>query len=170
MNSLPSRQSSLQLSFAPCVMSLSPHTAFIPTISYASPFWSFPGILVHSIYHLSVYMYNIRFTLLTNFKMYNMLLLSCFSVTQLCLTLCSPMDCCMPGFFVPHYLPEFVQTHAHWVDDAIQPSHSLLPSSPPALNLSQHQGVFQWVSSSHQVTEVLQLQFQHQVAFCMADF
>ena len=96
MNSLPSRQSSLQLAFAPCVMSLSPHTAFIPTISYASPFWSFPGILVHSIYHLSVYMYNIRFTLLMNFKMYNMLLLSCcFSVTQLCVTLCSPIYCCM---------------------------------------------------------------------------
>ena len=151
-------------------MSLSSHTAFIPTISYAYPFWPFPGILVHSIYLSSVYMYNIRFTLLTSFKMYNMLLLSCFSVTQLCLTLCSPMDCCMPGFFDPHYLPEFVQTHVHWVGDAIQPSHLLLPPSSPALNLSQHQGVFQWVSSLHQVTRVLQLQLQHQVPFCMADF
>ena len=50
---------------------------------------------------------------------------------------------------VLHYLPEFVQTHVHWVGDAIQPSHPLSPISPPALNLSQHQGLFQWVSSSH---------------------
>ena len=169
MNSLTCGQGSLQLTFAPCVMSLSSHTAFIPTISYTYPFWPFPEILVHSIYLSSIYMYNTRFTLLTNFKMYNMLLLSCFSVTQLCLTLCSSMDCCTPGFFVRHYLSEFVQTHAHWVDGAIQPSHPLLPPFSPALNLSQHQGVFQWVSSSHQVTRVLQLQLQHQVLFCMAD-
>ena len=109
-------------------MFLSSHIAFIPSVSYTCPFWPFPEILVHSIYLSSIYMYNTRFTLLTNFKMYNMFLLSCcFSVTQLCLTLCSPMDCCMPGFFVPHYLPEFVQTHAHWVDGAIQSSHPLLP-------------------------------------------
>ena len=57
----------------------------------------------------------------------------------------TPRGCSTLGFPVLHYLLEFVQTHAHWVDDAIQPSHSLSPPSPPALNLSQHQGLFQWV-------------------------
>ena len=83
----------------------------------------------------------------------------CCSVTQLCLTLCDPMDCNTPGFLVLHHLLELAQTHVSWVSDAIQPSHPL--SSPsPALNLSQHQGLFQWVSSSHQVAKVLE--FQHQ--------
>ena len=71
------------------------------------------------------------------------------------------MDCSTPGFPVLHYLLEFVQVHVHWVEDAIQPSHSLLPTSP-ALNLSQHQGLFQWVISSHQMAKVLELQLQHQ--------
>ena len=66
----------------------------------------------------------------------------CFcSVAKSCLTLCYPMDCNIPGFPVLHYLPEFVQTHVHWVSDAIEPSHPLLPPSPPALSLSQHQGL-----------------------------
>ena len=73
--------------------------------------------------------------------------------------LCDHMDCSMPGFPVLHYLLESAQTHVHWVSDTIQPSHPLLPSSPPALNLSQDQSLFQWVGSSHQVAEVLQLQF-----------
>ena len=72
------------------------------------------------------------------------------------------MGCCTPGFPVLHYLPEFAQTHAHWVDDAIQPSHPLSPPFSPTLNLSQHQGLFQWVGSSHQVVKVLELQLQHQ--------
>ena len=63
------------------------------------------------------------------------------------------MDCCMPGFTVLHHLLEFAQTHAHQVGDAIQLSNPLLPPSPPAFNLSQHQGLFQWVSSSHQVAK-----------------
>ena len=63
------------------------------------------------------------------------------SVTQLCLTLCDPMNCSLPGFLVHHQLPEFTQTHVHRVSDAIQPSHSLSFPSPPALNLSQHQGL-----------------------------
>ena len=67
------------------------------------------------------------------------------SVTQLCLTPCDPMDCSMPGFPVHHRLPEFTQTPVHRVDDAIQSSHPLLSPSLPALNLSQHQGLFQWV-------------------------
>ena len=65
------------------------------------------------------------------------------SVTQSCLTLCDPMNCSMPGLPVHHQLPEFTQTHVHWVGDAIQPSHLLSSPSPPAFNLSQHQGLFQ---------------------------
>ena len=84
------------------------------------------------------------------------------SVAQSCPTLCDPMDCSTPCLPVHHQLPEFTQTHVHWVSDAIQPSHPLSSPSPPALNLSQHQGLFQWVSSSHQVTKVLELPLQHQ--------
>ena len=80
----------------------------------------------------------------------------------MCRTLCNPIDCNMPGIPVHHQFPEFTQTHVHWVDDAIQPSHSLSSPSPPALNLSQHQRLFKWVSSLHQVAKVLELQLQHQ--------
>ena len=65
--------------------------------------------------------------------------------------LCDPMNCSMPGFPVHHQLPEFTQTHVQWIGDAIQPSHPLLSPSPPAFNLYPHQGLFKWVSSSHQV-------------------
>ena len=68
----------------------------------------------------------------------SLLLNCCCSVTQLCPSLCDPMDCSMLGFPVLHYLPEFVQTHVHWVDNAIQPSHPLPLPPPPALNLSKH--------------------------------
>ena len=81
----------------------------------------------------------------------------CCSVAQSCLTLCDPMDCSMPGFPILHHLPELAQTHVHWVGDVTQPSHPLSPPSPPALNLSQHQSLFQSVSSSHQVARVLEL-------------
>ena len=84
------------------------------------------------------------------------------SVTQSCSTFCDPMNCSAPGLPVHHQLPESTQTHVHWVSDAIQPSHPLLSPSPPALNLSQHQGLFKWVSSSHQVAKVLEFQLQHQ--------
>ena len=84
------------------------------------------------------------------------------SVTQFCPTLSDPMDCSMPGFPVQHQLPELTQTPFHWVTDAIQPSHPLLSPSPPAFNLFQHQGLFQWVSSLHQVAKVLEFQLQHQ--------
>ena len=67
-----------------------------------------------------------------------------------------------PGLPVHHQLPEFTQAHVHQVRDAIQPSYPLLSPSPPAFNLSQHQGLFKWVSSSHQVAKVLELQLQHQ--------
>ena len=84
------------------------------------------------------------------------------SVTQLCLTLCDPIDWSTPCLLVRHQLPELAQTHVHWVGDAIQPSHPLSSPSPPTFNLSQHRGLFQWVSSSHQVAEVLEFQLQHQ--------
>ena len=83
------------------------------------------------------------------------------SVAQSCPTLCDPMDYNMPGLPV-YQLPEFTQTHVHWVSDAIQPSHPLLSPSPPTFNLSQHRGLFKWVSSLHEVAKVLEFQLQHQ--------
>ena len=80
------------------------------------------------------------------------------SVTQSCPTLCHPMNCSTPGLPVHHQLPKFTQTHVHRVGDAIQPSHPLLSPSPPALNLSQHHSLFQWVSSSHEVAKLLEFQ------------
>ena len=77
------------------------------------------------------------------------------SVTQSCPTLCDPVDCRTPSFPVHHQLPELTQTHAHQVSHAIQSPHPLSSPSPPAFNLSQHQGLFQWVSSLHQVARVL---------------
>ena len=84
------------------------------------------------------------------------------SVAQSCPTLCDPMNHSMPGLPVHHQLPESTQTHVHWIGDAIQPSYPLSSPSPPALNLSQHQGLFQWISTSHQVVKVLEFQLQHQ--------
>ena len=84
------------------------------------------------------------------------------SVTQLCPTLCDPMDYSMPGFLVHHQLPELTQTDDCGVGDAIQPFHPLLSPSPPSFSLSQHQGLFQWVSSSRQVARVLEFPPQHQ--------
>ena len=91
------------------------------------------------------------------------------SVAQSCPTLCDPMNRSMPGLPVHHQLPQFIQTHVHWVSDAIQPSHPLLSPSPPAFNLSQHQGLFKWVSSSYQVANVLEFQLQHQSFQCSGD-
>ena len=84
----------------------------------------------------------------------------CCSVTHSCPALCNPVDCSTPGFHALHHLPELAQIHVHRVGDAIQPSHPLSSPSPPAFNLSQHQGLFQWVSSSHQMAKVLELQHQ----------
>ena len=83
------------------------------------------------------------------------------SVAQSCLTLCDPMNHSTPGLPVHHQLPVFTQTHVHWVSDAIQPSHPLSSPSPPASNLSQHQGLFKWVISPRQVAKVLEFQLQH---------
>ena len=84
------------------------------------------------------------------------------SFAQSCPTLCNPMNWSMPGFPIHHQLPEPAQTHVHRIGDAIQSSHPLSAPSPPAFNLSQHQGLFQWVSSSHLVAKVLEFQLQHQ--------
>jgi len=84
------------------------------------------------------------------------------SGAQSCLTLCDPMNHSTPGLPVHHRLLEFTQTHVHRVGDAIQPSHPLSSPSPPAPNPSQHQGLFQWVTSSHEVAKVLEFQLQHQ--------
>ena len=93
---------------------------------------------------------------------YNTCIAQFSSVAQSCPTLCDPMNRSTPGLPVHQKLPEFAQTHVHWVGDAIQPSHHLSSPSPPALNLSQHQGLFKWVSSSHEVAKVLEFQLQHQ--------
>ena len=90
-----------------------------------------------------------------------MLMLYCYSVTQ------SYLDSLQPhgvqhAIPVPYHLLKFAQVHVHCISDAIQPSHPLMPSSPSALNLSQHQGLFQWVVCSHQMTKILELQLQHQ--------
>ena len=84
------------------------------------------------------------------------------SVTQSCPTLCNPVDCSTLGLPVHHQLPEFTQTHAYCVSNAIQPSHPLLSPSSPTFNLSQKHGLFQWGSSSHQVAKVLEFQLQNQ--------
>ena len=81
------------------------------------------------------------------------------SVAQSCPTLCHPMDCSTPGFPVHHKLPELIQNHVHRVGGAIQPFHPLLSPSPPAFSHSQHQGLFQWLSSSHQVAKYWSLSF-----------
>ena len=96
--------------------------------------------------------------MIQDFKLSTKLIFCCCLVTKSCPTLCNPMYCCTPGFPVLHYLPEFAQTRVHWVSDAIQLSHPLSLPSPSALNLSQYQGLFHWVCSSHQVAKVLEHQ------------
>ena len=83
------------------------------------------------------------------------------SVAQLCPALCNPMDCSTPVLPVHHQLQEFTQTHVHWVRDAIQPSYPLSSPSPPTFSLSQHQDLFKWVSSSHQVAKMFEFQLQN---------
>ena len=99
---------------------------------------------------------------LTNKWKIHMCLFQFNSVTQSCLTLCDSMDCSISGFSVHHQHAELTQTHVHQVGDCIQPSCPLSSPSPPAFSLSQHQGLFQWVSSLHQVAKVLEFELQHQ--------
>ena len=93
------------------------------------------------------------------FKTYPLQSIQFSSVTQSCPTLCDPMNWSTPGLPVHHQLPEFTQTHVHRVSDAIQPSHPLSSHSPPAPNPSQHQSLFQWVNSSHEVAKVWSFSF-----------
>ena len=79
-----------------------------------------------------------------------------------CVWLCDPIDCSTPVFPAHHQFPELTQTHVHWLGDDIQPSHPLSSPSPPAFNLSQHQGLFKWVSFLYQVAKLLEFQLQHQ--------
>ena len=92
----------------------------------------------------------------------NQLYCCCCWVAQLCPTLCNPMDCSTLGLSVPHNLPKLDQVHVHCIGDTIHPSHPLMPSSPFALNFSQHQGPFQWVNCLYQMTRILECQLQHQ--------
>ena len=101
-------------------------------------------------------------TLTTSQVMRPQWLLQFSSVAQSCPILCNPIDCSRPGLPAHHQLSEFAQTHVHWVSDAIQSSHPLSFPSPPTFNFSQHQGLFQRVSSSQQVAKVLEFQLQHQ--------
>ena len=110
--------------------------------------WEIPAITLNS-------------TAILNFKRGNWIKRKCgCSVILLCPILHDSMNCSQPGFPVLQYLLEFAQALFHWVDDAFQPSHPLLHPSPLVLNLSQHQGLFQWVGSSHHVAKVLELQHQ----------
>ena len=84
-------------------------------------------------------------------------LITCCSGTKSCPAICNLMYCSMPGCLVLHHFSEFTQAHVHWVGDAIEPFHPLSSPCPPALNLSQHQGLFKWVSSSHQVAKILRV-------------
>ena len=107
-------------------------------------------------------MFALRYHWLYLIKLLTPSLLQFSSVTQSCLTPCNPMNHSIPGLPVHHQLPEFTQTHMHRVGDVIRPSHPLSSPSPPAPNPSQHQGLFQWVNSLHEVAKVLEFQPQHQ--------
>ena len=129
-----------------------------PHVSQSSSSWNQPRPVALKLTWLSV--------IPTAFKIKSKLLslasVQFSSVAQTCLTLFDPMDCSTPDLPVHHKLPEFTQTHVHWVGDAIQRSHPLLFPSPPVYNLSQHQGLFKWVSSLHQVAKVLEFLLQYQ--------
>ena len=139
---------SLSFSFIHVLSSSFPFLPLPPRNSFFLP--TNPFFL--STYHLSAHHLSIFFKKIINhFYFYRC------TVTQSCLTLCSLMDCSAPGFPILHYLLEFAQIHVHWFGGAIQPFHSLSPPSPPALSLSQHRGLFQWVSSLNQVALFINL-------------
>ena len=100
-------------------------------------------------------MRNMKVTEIKGFILAVVQLLSCIRIFEI------PMDCSTPGFPVPHHLPEFAQIHVHWIRDAIQPSHPLPPTFPFAFNLPQYQGLFQWVSFSHQVAKYWSFSISH---------
>ena len=107
-------------------------------------------------------LYNSRLLFMSSYNWVHYNSVQFSSVTQLCPTLWDPMNHSTPGLPAHHQLPESTQTHVHWVGNAIQPSHPLSSPYPPTFNLSQHQDLYKWVSSSHQVAKVLEFQLQHQ--------
>ena len=121
--------------------------------------YKFPSLGIHWAFKLGIKNKRLIFCNCKYFKLQD---IQFSSVPQSCPTFCNPMNCSTSGLPVHHQIPESTQTHVHWVGDAIQPSHPLSPPSPPALNLSQHQGLFKWVNSSHQVAKLLEFQLQHQ--------
>ena len=136
----------------PLLPLLGPQVCFLCLCLHCSPENRFIStIFLDSIYMCEYMMF--VFLFLTYFTLYQF-----SSVAHLCPTLCDPMNCSTPGLPVHHQCPEFTQTHVRWVGDAIQPSHPLLSPSPPAPNPSQHQSLFQWVNSSHEVAKVLEFQ------------
>ena len=136
------------------------HAPYIPStfLSYNWKFVPFDTFLQFPFPHVLP----LATTSLISFSMSLFVSVQFSSVAQLCLTLCNPMDCSMQGLPVHHQLPEPTQTHVHWAGDAIQLSHPLSSPSSPAFNLSQHPGLFKWVSSLHQVAKVLEFQPQYQ--------
>ena len=106
-------------------------------------------VMITGYHHLNSFISKYKETFMSSLVQFS-------SVTHLYLTLCDPRNHRTPGLPVHHQLPESTQTHVYWVDDAIQPSHPLSSPSPPALNLSYHQGLFKWISSLHQVAKVLE--------------
>ena len=124
------------------------------------------GLVSHSSLSVPHIVFGTQFVILHDFWMdvdyLTIIFIQFSSVAQLCRTLGDPMDCSTPGFPVHHQLPEPDQTHVHWVGDDIQPSHPLSSPSPPAFSLSQHQSLFKWVNSSHEVAKVMEFQPQHQ--------
>ena len=137
-------------------------------------FWptSFPGRIPRKLYF---FFFFLHFPSTNNFSLKALTVLCTYPVVNFFSTmqissvqplsrvrLCYTMDCSMPGLPVHHHFPELTQTPVHRVGDAIQPSHPPSSPSPPAINLSQHQGLFKWVSSSHKVAKGLEFQLQHQ--------
>ena len=130
------------------------HSSILP---WKIPWTDEPGRLQ------SMELQRVRYNWAHTHKLINCNNLSQFSsVAQSCPIHCDPMNCSMPGLPVPHQLPESTQTHVHCISDGIQPSHPLLPPFPPNLNLSQHQGLFKWVSFLYQVAKVSKFQLQYQ--------
>ena len=121
-------------------------------------FWYSPKQSIHPESPLRLLTYKSTWDNKCAFKLLSLWYFQFSSFAQSCPTLCDPMNRSTPGLPVHHQLPEFTQTHVHWVSDAIQPSHPLSSPSPPAPNSSQHQSLFQWVNSSQEVAKVLEFQ------------
>ena len=136
------------------------HIKWYPMGLYTKDIQKFRAVIYRSFYIDSWWTFNLGLSFLVAKAMGERVQRFQFSsVAQSCPTLCYPMNRSTPGLPVHHQLPAFTQTHIHGVRDAIQPSHPLSFSSSPAPNPSQHQSLFQWVNSSHEVAKVLEFQF-----------